>query len=201
MTNRRGFLQIGLAVSTLSLATRARAAAVAATVAPAATVPLYKALYDPRFPASVAFARRTAAQGVAVQAIEGDMTAFWYEDLYHRWRQSPVAIAGLTAHGALFCLEQLAWDQRMRVVFRATHTQAAACVAHELEGPSTLLAAAAAAVGAPNWAEALADLVTRCPSGRTKLAATRALTTAPHPSLAATALFSWVIAGDGRSRG
>ena len=47
------------------------------------------------------------------------MTRFWYDDLYHRWREGPAAIAGLTAHGPLFCFEQLARDLRMRVVLRA----------------------------------------------------------------------------------
>jgi hypothetical protein len=37
------------------------------------------------------------------------------------WTKQPVAIAGLTAHGPLFCLERLAWDHGMRVVFRAEH--------------------------------------------------------------------------------
>jgi hypothetical protein len=45
----------------------------------------------------------------------GDMTRFWYDDLYHRWRQGPAAIAGLTGHGPLFCLERLGWEQRLRV--------------------------------------------------------------------------------------
>ena len=78
-------------------------------------------VYDTRFPASVAFARRAAARGFALHAIAGDMTRFWYDDLYHRWRAGPAAIAGLTAHGALFCLERLAWEQRMRVVHRREH--------------------------------------------------------------------------------
>lgn len=70
-----------------------------------ASVTLYKALYDSRFPASVAFAERLAALGTAVVAMTGDMTRFWYDDLYHRWKDGPAAIAGLPAHGALFCLE------------------------------------------------------------------------------------------------
>ena len=82
-------------------------------------LPLYKVVYDVRFPQSVSFAQRAQQLGVATHAIEGDMTSFWYDDLYHRWRQDPVAIAGLTAHGPMFCFEQLAMDQRMRVVFRA----------------------------------------------------------------------------------
>ena len=117
MTSRREFLKAGLTASAL-LPVGARADFAVVEGASAATVPLYKVLYDTRFPASVAFARRAAARGLALQAIAGDMTRFWYDDLYHRWREAPTAIAGLTAHGALFCLERLAWEQRMRVVYR-----------------------------------------------------------------------------------
>ena len=124
MTSRREVLQVGLAASVmLPLGARARSVAVGA--ARVETVTLYKVLYDTRFAASVAFARRAAASGVAVHAMTGDMTRFWYDDLYHRWRQGPAAIAGLTAYGALFCLERLAWDQRMRVVYRGEHAEPA----------------------------------------------------------------------------
>ena len=92
MTSRREFLKAGLVASALPVAARADFAAPAA-------VSLYKVLYDTRFPASVAFARRAAARGLAVHAMAGDMTRFWYDDLYHRWRQEPAAIAGLTADG------------------------------------------------------------------------------------------------------
>ena len=136
MTSRREFLKVGLAASALPVAARAAFAADPS----AATVPLYKVLYDTRFAASVAFARRAAARGLVVHAMAGDMTRFWYDDLYHRWQKGPAAIAGLTAHGALFCLERLAWDQRMRVVFRGEHSLAAdSCVAHRFDGPATLL--------------------------------------------------------------
>ena len=117
MTSRREFLKAGLTASAL-LPVGARADFAVVAGASAAIVPFYKVLYDTRFPASVAFARRAAARGFALHAIAGDMTRFWYDDLYHRWREAPTAIAGLTAHGALFCLERLAWEHRMRVVYR-----------------------------------------------------------------------------------
>jgi len=120
MTSRREFLKAGLTASAL-LPVGARADVAAVDGARAASEPFYKVLYDTRFPASVAFARRAAARGFALHAIAGDMTRFWYDDLYHRWRAGPAAIAGLTAHGALFCLERLAWEQRMRVVHRREH--------------------------------------------------------------------------------
>ncbi len=158
------------------------------------TVELYKVVYDTRFSASVAFARRAEARGLAVQPIRGDMTRFWYDDLYHRWRQSPAAIAGLTAHGALFCLERLAWEQRMRVVYRGAHLAAVdGCVAHRFEGPPPLLSQAAASVAAPAWAAALADVVAACPLGgpqQNRQGLTKAASTPPLDE----ELFSWVIA-------
>jgi hypothetical protein len=119
MTSRREFVKAGLAASALLPAAARADFAVAGELDPVAAI--YKVLYDTRFAASVAFARRAAARGLAVHAMAGDMTRFWYDDLYHRWLQGPAAIAGLTAHGALFCLERLAWEQRMRVVYRKEH--------------------------------------------------------------------------------
>jgi hypothetical protein len=193
MTSRRQFLKAGLAASALQLAARAD---VGAAEPPAATVSLYKVLYDTRFPASVAFARRAAARGLAVHAMAGDMTRFWYDDLYHRWRQGPAAIAGLTGQGALFCLERLAWEQRMRVVYRGEHVPAAGgCVAHRFEGPAQLLPAAAAATADAEWAAALADVVVECPRDRAQRGVALSSTaSAAAPSASSEALFSWVIA-------
>ncbi|HEX7236371.1 MAG TPA: hypothetical protein VF405_05380 [Gammaproteobacteria bacterium] len=113
MTSRREFLKTGLAASALLPAAARADFAVADELGQGAA--LYKVLYDTRFAASVSFARRAAARGLAVHAMAGDMTRFWYDDLYHRWRQGPAAIAGLTGHGPLFCLERLGWEQRLRV--------------------------------------------------------------------------------------
>jgi hypothetical protein len=192
MTNRRELLKVGLAASALPIAMHAE---LATGADPASTVPLYKVLYDTRFPASVAFARRAAAGGLDVQAMAGDMTRFWYDDLYHRWQRGPVAIAGLTAHGALFCLEQLAWDQRMRVVFRGEHSlEPNGCVAHRFEGPAALLPRARRAATERRWAAALADVVAECPRDLTQRQQIRTLTAHAATPPATEALFSWVIA-------
>jgi hypothetical protein len=194
MTSRREFLKVGLAAAALPAAAHAELAGDAELP----TVPLYKVLYDTRFPASVAFARRAAARGLVVQAMAGDMTGFWYDDLYHRWQRGPAAIAGLTAGGALFCLERLAWDQRMRVVFRGEHAPAAACVAHRFEGPAASLRSAARAASSSAWADELADVVASCPASRTQRAAATAVT-ASAPALPTETLFSWVIAPAARA--
>lgn len=192
MTNRREFLKVGLAATALPMAAQATLATNAEALV---AVPFYKVLYDTRFPASVAFARRAESRGLAVYAIGGDMTRFWYDDLYHRWRQGQAAIAGLTAHGALFCLERLAWDQRMRVIFRAEHAPAAGgCIAHRFDGPAGLSARAASAAESASWASAMADAVAECPAGRARRLQTRAQSVSAASAPLAEPLFTWVIA-------
>jgi hypothetical protein len=198
MTSRRELLQIGIAAATAwPLASRADpATGTPAAAARPIRLPLYKVVYDVRFAASVAFARRATELAVAVHAIEGDMTRFWYDDLYHRWKREPVAIAGLTAHGPLFCFEQLARDQRMRVVFRAEHRPAGADgIEHRFSGPVGMLGAAGGAVAAADWPARIADLLTDCPSGRSEIvtAASRTLANGAT-SVDGESLYSWVIA-------
>lgn len=195
MTNRRQFLQIGIAATFATQTLRAAEAALALDGA-APAVPLYKVLYDVRFPESVAFARRAAARGAVTHAIEGDMTRFWYDDLYHRWRSGAAAIAGLTAHGPLFCLERLAWDQGMRVVFRAEHVPAASGVEHRLSGPVAMLEGARRAASTGHWGVAMADVVLGCPSGRAEIAAAECSSFGAALNVE---LYSWVIAPAGRA--
>ncbi len=200
MTSRREFLQIGIAASAWPLAAQAaRAAGMPPDMEAAAgshPVMLYKVLYDRRIAASVAFARRAEQDSVPTYAMDGDMTRFWYDDLHDRWRSGPAAVAGLTTHGALFCLERLAWDQGMRVVFRAVHTPTdSGVLRHELSGPAGVLSAAQAALGRSAWSEALAEVAMGMPTGKSEIISRR--TTAPgHLELPehAESLYSWVIA-------
>jgi hypothetical protein len=118
MISRRLILQSGLAATTLPLVGGLSLAP--ALHAKALEHPsLYKVLFDQRFAASREFGRHARWQGQSVQGFNGDITNIWYHDLHPRWREGAVAIAGLTAHGALFCLERLAWDVGMRVTHRA----------------------------------------------------------------------------------
>jgi hypothetical protein len=200
MTSRREFLQIGIAASAWPLATQAALAAgfdgLGGTAPGMPSLPLYKVVYDTRFAASVAFGRRAASLGAPVHAIDGDMTRLWFDDIYHRWKESPVAIAGLTAQGPLFCFERLAWDQGLRVVFRAEHGP----TEHVLSGPESLLADARVALSSADWAADMATVVMRCPSGRAEIASA-AVGCAPGSSLptADGPLYSWVIAPAART--
>ncbi|HTR00348.1 MAG TPA: hypothetical protein VMH83_10170, partial [Candidatus Acidoferrum sp.] len=53
----------------------------------------------------------------------GDITPFWYGELHTAWRQTPVAIAGVTEAGPLFCLEQLGREHGLRVAWRSAVPQ------------------------------------------------------------------------------
>jgi hypothetical protein len=117
MTSRRKFLQWGLAASALPLAT----GVVAAPTRPVMP-PYYKLIFDERSPASRVWAGEARRLGLPTHGIKGDITALWFHDLDRRWKQGTTAIAGLTLESSLFCLELLARDRGMRLVYRTEHS-------------------------------------------------------------------------------
>jgi hypothetical protein len=197
MASRREFLQIGVAALALPLSARGGISPVLSGLAgEPACVPLYKVVFDERFPASRGFADEAKSLGVAIHGMKGDITDFWFNDLYARWNQGPAAIAGLTAHGPIFCLERIAWDQRMRVVFRADHRyRDDGMIEHALSGPESMLREAAALKNdGAEWTSRMASLVTRCPAGRSQISQTNIVaSTGKHPDNP-DHLISWVIA-------
>jgi hypothetical protein len=165
MGTRRDFLQLGVAASALPFAEKALGSRLLQTSAVFPVMPLYKVVFDERIPASVAFARRMQELGAVVRGIRGDITDFWFHDLHATWTNEPIAIAGLTAHGPLFCLERLAWDHRMRVLYRAEHrVRPDGRIEHAVSGPDDMVKAAAdLAGGARDWSVHVANIVSRCP--------------------------------------
>ncbi len=75
----------------------------------------YAILYDIRFPESRAFGATVLRQGGPARAIDGDITQLWFEELAPRWQRGKGLVAGMTTGRTLLCLEQLAWDHRLRV--------------------------------------------------------------------------------------
>ena len=207
MPSRREFLRVGLAASVAPLAmpttvvrpeTSWRADTVMEDM-----YSIYRVVSDVRFAAGTAFAREADRLGTSVVSIRGDITDFWFHDLSIRWRTEPLAVAGLTAHGPLFCLERLAWDHGMRVVFRGSHrTVGDGGVEHVLSAPpATIAHARATGLEGPRWAPRLAHLVTACAS----TGGSEALTVAPHRAGVRggrdepeDTLVSWVIAPHNR---
>lgn len=194
MASRREFLQMGVAALALPISAHAALSPSLLDGEPAAT-PLYKVVFDERFSSSRAFAEEAERLGVSVHGIKGDMTDLWYHDLYARWKKGPAAIAGLTAHGPIFCLERLAWDQRMRVVFRADHRyRADGSIEHALSGPASMLRQAAALSIDTDWSSQIASLVTRCPASRSQSSQSNVIGPTLKHADDPEHLISWVIA-------
>jgi hypothetical protein len=192
MTNRREFLQIGASATAWPLVAQTLQAT---GIEPLPDlVPLSLVVYDTRFPESVAFAGRCAALGLRTCAIEADMTRLWYDEIYHRWKEGPQAIAGLTAHGPMFCFAELARDVRMRLVFRAEHQLGRdGLMSHDVNGPETMVSEAIGGCERPSGlGAAMAGVVTRCPVGRAEITSARAgVERRPTDE---DALYTWMIA-------
>jgi hypothetical protein len=209
MVNRRELLQAGAALGAMPFLTVGvgsgrdqNALARSQVPAPAESAvtesvpsgfPLYKLIFDRRLAAGVDFGREAGRlRGTqALHAIEGDVTDLWYHDLHPRWIRQPEAIAGLTAHGAIFCLERLAWDAGMRVVFRVDHhEQPDGSVLHVAQGSSPCCSATVQALNraGTGWATLVARLVTDSVGS---VSATTGIAPLGPPTAG---LVSWVIA-------
>ena len=202
MASRRDFLQLGIAVSALPLAlktlqTSPAVRTEAVPVSPDATRGrhFYKVIVDSRIPESLRFGERMREMGSVVHEITGDITDLWFHDLHAQWTKQPVAIAGLTEHGPLFCLERLAWDHQMRVVYRAEHTPANGCLQHRISGPEQVLSRAASLETAgADWDTHAARLVSACPDGRSPAMQATVVTRLTTVGGDREPLLSWVIA-------
>lgn len=203
MASRREFLQIGVAALALPISVRAGLKpAVPAAAGAFAPTPLYKVIFDERHASSRAFAGEVRKLGAPVHGIKGDITALWFNDLDARWRKDPIAIAGLTEHGPLFCLERLAWDHGMRVVYRADHTyRSNGYMEHELSGSEQMLRAAVnLSASGPDWSVRVASLLTRCPASRVHASKLTVVTPGASQAGDPEHLVSWVIAPVGTAR-
>ena len=120
MTTRRVFLQMALTAPVLPATLRLPSSdnRTDDLYAYAHLGSLYTVLCDERFGASVAFAEEVSRRGTPVTRFRGDITDFWYRELSQRWKADPVAIAGVTTHGPLFCLERWGWDHGLRIAER-----------------------------------------------------------------------------------
>ena len=119
MVNRRGVLKIGAATVAGALV---RMPDAGRNLSPTRAQPAFhRAVYDERFRECLGFAAQLHSAGVRTSAIRGDVGKLWYHDLRVHLRENRLPVAGLTDRAALFCLEELARDVGMRVIFRADH--------------------------------------------------------------------------------
>jgi hypothetical protein len=80
------------------------------------------ALVDERYIESRGAGAQLAGSGATLLTIpDGDVTQVWLQHLAPAWKRQPLTVTGLTARPALFCLEQLARDYGLRVVYHGEH--------------------------------------------------------------------------------
>jgi hypothetical protein len=157
--------------------------------------PVYKTIYDQDHPAALNFGRAAAAAGQQTQAIGRDVTSLWYDDLYHRWREGPAAIAGLTSFSVAFCLELMAWDAGLRTVFRAEHTLTAdGRIRHAIVGPDPVLARASLLDTGQAWGAGAARLLSDCNTAGGARSPLTLNCAGPTSAAYAEPLVSWVFA-------
>lgn len=141
MTDRRSFLQTSLVLATAASGGLTGPAAAEAAregrdaLEEGSAVPLF--IFEQRYREAVLAATHARRAGAAVWAVNGDLTALWYDHLSLAWRRSPRPLAGVTTAPVLFLLETLAADHRMTVSWRDAHGPAgAARLEHVLFGPA-----------------------------------------------------------------
>jgi len=200
MTNRRVFLQMAVATSALPAAIRfAVPDARASSTGEHGHERLYKAVFDERFPSSVEFARQVDQFGIPVHGIQGDVTSLWYRDLSILWRTTPTAIAGLTTAWPLLCLELMARDHGLRVVFRAEHDyHSDTMLEHRLSGPASVIHGEWRERALP-WPRSMARLVAGFPHRRDRSTESAVSVPASKPTADPQRLVSWIIAPNRRA--
>ena len=189
MLNRREFVQSGLCATAL-------AASGIALAKDASALSIYKVVIDERFAASRAFGAQAVRLGAGLLSMQGDVTSIWYSDLYHQWKKAqPGAIAGLTTDSSLFCLDILARDVGMRVVYRGDHcTTNGAHFEHQAVGPNSVVREIEALGKSAAWANTTATALLACPKDGLRPAALRVGPSLSTEADSATSLVSWIIA-------
>jgi hypothetical protein len=197
MVNRRTVLKVGatsLTGALVNLPVLVRAAAPARIHSA-----FQRAVFDDRFVECQAFAIELESAGVGTSAIRGDVAGLWYKDLRVNLSKKRAPVAGLTDRPALFCLEELARDVGMRVIFRADHViDQNGHTQHSAVGPAWLVAVARNLPPEAGFGREMAQCFRRfdgggSDSGEPRDAAAQKRT-GPFSPENKTALVSWLIA-------
>jgi hypothetical protein len=197
MVNRRTVLKIGVTTLTGTLVNvpgPSRNAASAATRSA-----FQRAVFDDRFTECQAFATALKSAGALTSAIRGDVAKLWYEDLRVHLSKKRAPVAGLTDRPGLFCLEELARDVGMRVIFRADHiTEQNGRTQHAAVGLASLVAVARNLAPEAGFGRQMAQLFSQFDGGGLNIGEPRDSAaqklTGPFSPENKTALVSWVIA-------
>jgi hypothetical protein len=139
-------------------------------------------ILDPGSLLSATIDDHARAAAIPAFATEGDITALWFEILDPLWRQGKSTVAGVTSPEAIFCLERLAWDHGMRMVFRADAVSNASATELRLNARPAALDHALSTLGRnPGGQRAQAACLLHCPIAEGPLIAHTLRTHGPAP--------------------
>jgi hypothetical protein len=146
----------------------------------------FRVLFDNMSPEGAAFGAEAAAHGAVTRAVGADLGSLWMYEIEPKWKDCPSAVAGLTSGPHLFCLELLARDYGMGLVYR---------VRHEIStGPAVLSSwTDQLAASRRDWTSLAASLAMNCPAAIRPARDLDLVDLASGSTLDRT-LFSWVIA-------
>jgi hypothetical protein len=192
MVNRRSVMKLGAATvagALVDLPVFGR------DLSPArAHITFHRAVFDERFAECRGFAAELHGAGIFTSEIRGDVAKLWYDDLRVHLRENRLPVAGSTDRAALFCLEELARDVGMRVIFRADHMMDENGHAqHSAVGPASLVAVARNMPQEAGFGRAIAVLFSQFDINEPRNMAAQKLT-GPFSPENKTALVSWLIA-------
>ena len=200
MLDRRSVMKIGAATVAGALV---NLPVLGRNVAPArARRAFQRAVFDERFAECRAFAAELHGAGVLTSAIRGDVAKLWYDDLRVHLSETRLPVAGLTDRAALFCLEELARDVRMRVIFRADHIidqdidqsgDQDGRAQHTAVGPASLVAVTRNLAPEAGFGRTMAGLFSQFDTSEPRDTAAQKRT-GPFSPENKTALVSWLIA-------
>jgi len=150
-------------------------------------------LFDERYPAARMFGHAASSLRLPSFGFDGDLTALWTDEIYPRWLRRPTAIAGLTNHQSLICLEGFARLYDSRLIFRCEHSLSSTAQERIVHATKAISESDLVGLAGSSWPVALAQLVSRMTPGGGPLLK---LGTSQSPAIdnAGGCLFSWVIA-------
>ena len=194
MATRRSFVKTGLALPAASWAAGA-VFPLGASAAQSGVLELERFIYDARFAEAFDVAQHAASRGVELAPIADDLMDLWYDDLDLRWKQAPMALAGVTMREALFVLDTLATDRGMRVVYRGEHGVVEdGKIVHKLAGPAEMIEPLSSLPEESAWEARLSLAMAGCPLGKPDVAETEFVTSVRGLPLRDVPLYSWIIA-------
>lgn len=118
MTERRQILTGALALAAAPITFPVFASADASPARAWATPQPALFLYDQNFEVARRHARHLQAAGSVVVGFKEDLLPLWTGQLQALWKAGPAVVGGLTNANALFLLETLAADHRLKLAYR-----------------------------------------------------------------------------------